>query len=422
MVPSLSERPPPTGRIRSPRGHASQRVGHGRPAGMPLRPSLRSWHRADHARRYAFLSTPRRGRSCARRTSVALACLSPSTARSLLEAVQDHALVGVRLTHADVPALARLVVAAERRAAGLRSSTSCPTRCGCGSRRGSRRRCTGTSRRMPPGHHRPPVEDEAPPPDRGWDSIDDHQVYRFTEHCQEVDRRPPGRVPAPRRLSRLGPSPGGGSGSGPAREPRRLAGEVVALRGAGRRPCRHGIQVRGLCEVARPLVQVCRDRVVPGHVAGSPRRAPAARPAARRPRRRATARLSATTGLSVMLRELVVPLEDLGPVGLRRRPGVGVQGRDGRLGLVLAEPVPGQRVLQDRGRPRRSRSCPTATGPGRRAAPARRPGCGGTRDGRGAAASAPAARRPRARPSSWPAGGSAGSPLPPGRPHRCSPR
>jgi hypothetical protein len=30
------------------------------------------------------------------------------------------------------------------------------------------------------------AEDEPPPPDRGWDSIDDHQVYRFTHHSQEV--------------------------------------------------------------------------------------------------------------------------------------------------------------------------------------------------------------------------------------------
>jgi hypothetical protein len=30
------------------------------------------------------------------------------------------------------------------------------------------------------------AEDEPPPPDRGWDSIDDHHVYRFTHHSQAV--------------------------------------------------------------------------------------------------------------------------------------------------------------------------------------------------------------------------------------------
>jgi hypothetical protein len=30
------------------------------------------------------------------------------------------------------------------------------------------------------------VDDEVPHLDRGWDSIDDNQVYRFTHHSQEV--------------------------------------------------------------------------------------------------------------------------------------------------------------------------------------------------------------------------------------------
>lgn len=45
--------------------------------------------------------------------------------------------------------------------------------------------------------------------------------------------------------------------------------------------------------------------------------------------------------------QLVVPLDDLGPVGLVELRGVGVQRRNRRLGLVLAEAVARERVLQD---------------------------------------------------------------------------
>ena len=37
--------------------------------------------------------------------------------------------------------------------------------------------------------------------------------------------------------------------------------------------------------------------------------------------------------------QFVVPLDDLHPVGLLRRPGVGVERRDGGLGLELAQAV-----------------------------------------------------------------------------------
>jgi hypothetical protein len=44
--------------------------------------------------------------------------------------------------------------------------------------------------------------------------------------------------------------------------------------------------------------------------------------------------------------QLVVPLDDLHPVGLVGHPGVGMQRRDGGLRLIFAEPVTRQRGLQ----------------------------------------------------------------------------
>ena len=46
--------------------------------------------------------------------------------------------------------------------------------------------------------------------------------------------------------------------------------------------------------------------------------------------------------------QLVVPLEDLRPVGLRRRRGVGMERGDRRLDLVAARALLGERALQDR--------------------------------------------------------------------------
>jgi hypothetical protein len=53
----------------------------------------------------------------------------------------------------------------------------------------------------------------------------------------------------------------------------------------------------------------------------------------------ATARLSRGMGVSVSAGLLVVPLDDLDPVGLLGATRVGVEGRDRGLGLALAEPV-----------------------------------------------------------------------------------
>ena len=100
--------------------------------------------------------------------------------------MQDHTLAGVRLTPADLARLARLVVAAERRRPG-QVLESLPT--------ALRVRVHVTvvaamawdeaayAAWEPPADE---ADDEVPPPDRGWDSIDDHQVYRFTHHSQEV--------------------------------------------------------------------------------------------------------------------------------------------------------------------------------------------------------------------------------------------
>ncbi len=120
--------------------------------------------------------------------------------------------------------------------------------------------------------------------------------------------------------------------------------------------------------------------------------------------------------------QLVVPLDDLDPVGLGGARGVGVQGGDRGLGLVLAEPVAGERGLQDLDALGDRGGVPAATGPGRRAAPGGRRGRCGRCAARGAAASARAARRPRARRSRRRAAGSAGSPRPPGPRRRRTPR
>ena len=93
--------------------------------------------------------------------------------------------------------------------------------------------------------------------------------------------------------------------------------------------------------------------------------------------------------------ELVVPLDDLHPVGLPGGRRVGVQRGDRGLGLVLAQPVAGQRRLQD-GDPLGDQArCPTGCGPARRAGPGCRRARSGPRAGRGAAASGRAARPPR---------------------------
>ena len=107
---------------------------------------------------------------------------------TVVAAVQDHTLAGVRLTPDDILD-AWLAWSSLPNAAGpgqvlesLPTSLQRPVprhrRRGHGLGRGRvcRVGAAGANRSMT----------RSLPPDRGWDSIDDHQVYRFTHHSQEV--------------------------------------------------------------------------------------------------------------------------------------------------------------------------------------------------------------------------------------------
>ena len=65
--------------------------------------------------------------------------------------------------------------------------------------------------------------------------------------------------------------------------------------------------------------------------------------------------------------EVVVPGEDLRPVGLLGAGRVVVQGGDGGLDLVAAGALERPAPTAGRARPRRSRGCPTGRGPAGRA-------------------------------------------------------
>jgi hypothetical protein len=140
----------------------------------------------EQARRYAFLVDTAEGAALRAAHEWALGALSAGELAALVVAVQDHTLAGVRLTPRDVPALARLLVAAERRRPS-QVLESLPTALRVrvhatvvGALAWDEAAYAGWSPRVKP------LEDEVPPSDRGWDSIDDHQVYRFTHHSQEV--------------------------------------------------------------------------------------------------------------------------------------------------------------------------------------------------------------------------------------------
>ncbi len=139
----------------------------------------------DDARRYAFLVDTAEVAALRTAHELVLAGLGPAHRGVLLDVVRDHALVGVRLTTADVPALARLVVAAERRRCGLLLD-ELPDAVRVRLRAG----VTGVLSWDEQAYAAwsPPllVEEELTVLDRGWDSIDDLQVYRFTHHSQEV--------------------------------------------------------------------------------------------------------------------------------------------------------------------------------------------------------------------------------------------
>ena len=138
------------------------------------------------ARRYAFLVGTAEGAALRAAHEWAFGVLSATDRAAVVAAVQDHTMAGVRLTPDDIPALARLVVAAERRRSGqvLESlTTSLQVRVHATVVAAMTWDETAYAAWEPPADG---TEDEVPPRDRGWDSIDDHQVYRFTHHSQEV--------------------------------------------------------------------------------------------------------------------------------------------------------------------------------------------------------------------------------------------
>src|SRR5699024_1417647 len=115
----------------------------------------------------------------------ALAVLGPADRATVVVTVQEHTLAGFRVTPADLPALARLVVAAERRRSGQvldALPTSLSARIHAAVVAGLTWDAAAYAGWEPPSDE----PDEVPPADRGWDSIDDNQVYRFTHHSQEV--------------------------------------------------------------------------------------------------------------------------------------------------------------------------------------------------------------------------------------------
>ena len=138
------------------------------------------------ARRYAFLVGTAEGAALRAAHEWAFGVLSATDRAAVVASVQDHTLAGVRLTPDDSPARARLVGAAERRRSGqvLESlPTSVHVRIHATVVAAMTWDEAAYAAWQP---QRAGTEDEAPPGDRGWDSIDDHQVYRFTHHAQEV--------------------------------------------------------------------------------------------------------------------------------------------------------------------------------------------------------------------------------------------
>ena len=72
----------------------------------------------EEARRYAFLVATAEGAALRASHEWAFGVLCTADRATLVATVQDHTLAGVRLTPEDIPALARLIVAAERRRSG----------------------------------------------------------------------------------------------------------------------------------------------------------------------------------------------------------------------------------------------------------------------------------------------------------------
>ena len=138
----------------------------------------------------------------------------------------------------------------------------------------------------------------------------------------------------------------------PLVEARRLAHLVVAFGEVGCVAGGLGVQAGGELEVAVLLVEVGGDRVAAQDVLVDVGQR-------RQPGGRAIGLADGDGPVEPDDRrvgepeQLVVPLDDLHPVGLLDPRRVGMERGDRRLRLVLAEPIPRQGRLQDRDRPRR---------------------------------------------------------------------
>lgn len=128
---------------------------------------------------------------------------------------------------------------------------------------------------------------------------------------------------------------------------RGLPGEVFTLGLARRVAHRRCVEVLGHCQVTSMFVQVGPDRGMSWHAGGHilHRAQPGQWPVHLAHRDSPVERHD---GAVDECRQLVILLQDLRPVRLRGTRRVGVQRGDGGLGLVLPEPVPTQRPLQDR--------------------------------------------------------------------------
>ena len=175
-------------------------------------------------------------------------------------------------------------------------------------------------------------------------------------------------------------------------EARRLLGQVGPLGDVGGERGRLGVEPRGGSEVAVLLVEVrrhgpvARQRGVDLGERGEPGPGPVGLTHGHRP-------VEPYDRAAGQRQQLVVPLHDLHPVGLRRRSGRRRGARRSRPAAGTRRAARGPAPPGGRPRPPRRGRCPTGCGPARRAARACRPRGGGRAAARGGAASGRAGRR-----------------------------
>ena len=129
-------------------------------------------------------------------------------------------------------------------------------------------------------------------------------------------------------------------------QPRCLPREVVALGQGGGAVGSVAVEACSLVRVTGLLVQVRRNSRVPRDIGVhlGERGQPGLSAIRLADRDRA---VEADDRAVREAQQLVVPADDLDPVGLVVRARIGVQGGDGGLGLVLAEVVAGEGGLED---------------------------------------------------------------------------